>query len=381
MNRLFAIGCFISLAFSLAGCNKPAEPKPVVPGATIEGQTITFTKDSPQIAALRSVPAQADRETYVRINGRLSWDESRTVRIFSPMAGRVADVNAQLGQAVQQGQALLRISAPDFGVVQAEARKADIDWQQAQKNLARVTELVQAGVAPQKDLQFAQTELARATTERDRALARQKALGASANTVDQSFVLRAPIAGVVVERKVNVGQELGTDTAPESILFLISDPKRLWVSLDVPEALTQEIAPGESIRVLVPALPGEVFEAKIDYVADAIDPQTRTVKARASVSNLLRRLKAEMYVTADVEVPSSAALRVPATALFLIGANYYAFVEDTPGRYTRRVVKAEEASLGQMRVTAGLALNDQVVADGALLLQQMLNQKATAPNK
>ena len=86
-----------------------------------------------------------------------------------------------------------------------------------------------------------------------------------------------------------------------------------------------------------------------------------------------------MYVTAEVEVPPSSALRVPSIGLFLVEDRYHAFVEESPGRFVRREVRAEEGTLGFMRVTEGLAPGEKVVADGALLLQQMLTQKATAP--
>jgi membrane fusion protein, heavy metal efflux system len=117
----------------------------------------------------------------------------------------------------------------------------------------------------------------------------------------------------------------------------------------------------------------------VEYVADFIDPQSRTIKARASVANPGRRLKAEMFVTADVTIAPSKALLVPATALYLQGAKYYGFVEQSPGVFVRKEFKAEEATLGFMRVLSGGKVGEKVVADGALLLQQMLNVKATAP--
>lgn len=162
-------------------------------------------------------------------------------------------------------------------------------------------------------------------------------------------------------------------------MFVISDPDFLWITLDVPEALTREIQVGEPVRVTAPALGGEMFEARIEYIADFIDAQTRTVKARASVLNAARRLKADMYITAEVEVPASETLKVPANALYLQGDRYFAFVEESPGRFVRRSLRAEAAGLGTMRVFSGLNQGDRLVVDGALLLQQMLNHKANSP--
>jgi cobalt-zinc-cadmium efflux system membrane fusion protein len=88
-----------------------------------------------------------------------------------------------------------------------------------------------------------------------------------------------------------------------------------------------------------------------------------------------------MYVTAEVSIPPSKALRVPAIGVFLLEDKHYAFVEESPGRFVRRQLRAEEATLGFMRVLGGIEVGEKVLADGALLLQQMLTQKASAPDR
>lgn len=381
MNHRVRAAAGLLLAALLTACSPAPEPsKPPVPGVSIEGQTILFPKDSPQLATIRVVPALPERESFVRINGRIAWDESRTSRVHVPVAGRVTELRAAPGDAVARGGLLAVISSPDFGQTQAEARRAETDLALSERTLARTRELQQAGVVPTKDLQAAEADHARARAERDRTAARERLYG-SARSIDQMYRLTAPVPGVVVDRHVNLGQEVRADQAPEAPLFLISDPTRLWVLLDVPESLAREVTVGESVRLAVPALPGEKFAAQVEYVADFIDPQTRMVRARAALENRARKLKAEMYVTAEIAVPPSQALRVPGIGLFLLEDRFYAFVEESPGRFTRRQVQAEEATLGFMRVISGLSAGDKVVADGALLLQQLLTQKATAPSK
>jgi cobalt-zinc-cadmium efflux system membrane fusion protein len=298
--------------------------------------------------------------------------------VNSPVAGRVVELRALPGAPVRRGDVLAVISSPEFGQSQAEARKTVTDLALAERSLARARELHEAGVIPLKELQVAEADFERARSERDRAIARERLYGGT-TVIDQQYRLTAPIAGVVVDRRVTPGQEVRPDQGADAPLFVISDPTRLWIQLDVPEILSQEVQKGEAVRVTVPALPGEVFTARVEYIADNIDPQTRMVKARAAVENGARRLKAEMFVTADVEVPPSVALRVPSQAIFLLGDTHYAFVEESPGQFVRRQLRAEEATLGFMRVLGGLRKGDRVVSDGALLLQQLIAQKATAP--
>jgi membrane fusion protein, heavy metal efflux system len=373
------LGLILLIAFGLQACQKSPEAiKPGVPGASIEDQTITFPKDSPQLSTLRTVSVELERDSYVRINGRISWDDSRTSRVTSPVAGKVSELRVMPGAVVKKGDLLALISSPEFGQIQADSRRAETDLAHAERGAARAKELYQAGVIAQKELQNLEADLARARGERQRTLAKEKSFGGG-KMIDQMFRLLAPVGGTVVDRKINLGQELRPEQSTEQPLFTISDPSRLWVTLDTPEVLSKEIQIGEQVRISVPALPGEVFDATVEYVADYIDPQSRTIKARASVLNKDRRLKAEMFVTADVTIAPSKALLVPTTALFLQGAKFYGFVENSTGVYTRREFKAEEATLGFMRVLSGAKVGEKIVADGALLLQQMLNVKSTAP--
>ena len=378
--RLRSVSLALLAAASLVACERPPEaPQPVVPTVEIENDVVGFPAGSPQLASVRLADVTPERESFVRINGRVAWDESRTVRLNPPVTGRVLAIQAELGMKVQRGDSLLVISSPEIGQSQTDARRAVTDLQMAERALARSRELHQAGVIPTKELELAEADHARAVAERDRTVALERLYGASRSAIDQQFRLRSPIDGVVVERRVNVGQEVRPDASPDGPMFVVSDPSRLWIMLDVPEALTKEIAVGETVRITVPALPGEVFSAQVQYVADAIDPQSRTVKARAAVENPGRKLKSEMYVTADVDVPATSALRVPATSVYLLEDQQYAFVEVGPGRFARRQLRAEQASLGTMRVLDGIKPGEKVVADGALLLQQLLNQKATEP--
>jgi membrane fusion protein, heavy metal efflux system len=376
------IATFVSIG--LAGCDQKVAPPiaqvPKLSAPSVEGDAIIFAKDSPQLATLVTLEATQERESLVRINGRTSWDETRTARVLSPLAGRVLEIKAAPGATVKKGSVLAVLSSPDYGVTQADARRSETDLALADKQLQRARDLANAGVIPQKDLQTAEADFARARNERERTLSKERAYGSvSGKTIDQKFQLVSPVNGLIVDRRITPGQEVRPDQNVDVPLFIISEPTKLWVMLDVPEALTQEIQVGEQVRISVPALPGEIFQAKVEYIADFIDAQSRTVKARAAVDNSAKRLKAEMYVTADVEVPPSKALKVPSNAVYLLADKYYAFVEKPAGTYTRRVLKAEEATLGFVRITSGLSPGEKIVSDGALLLQQILNAKATAP--
>jgi cobalt-zinc-cadmium efflux system membrane fusion protein len=365
-------------AVTLAACGQPVE-KAAAPKPRVENQTVVFAAGSAQLAALRIAAAEPRRETLLRLNGRLIWDEDRTARIFTPFTGKVVAITARAGEHVAAGRTLATIAAPELGLAQAEARKAAEDLVLARKNMARLHELGQAGVSPAKELQAAQAELARSETEVARTQARLKAYGESAGAVnqpvDQRYALRSPIAGVVVERNLNPGQELRPDAAPRNGLFVVSDPARLWFLLDVAEADVAALRTGAEVRLAATALGEDRVSGRITWIADQVDPQTRTVKVRGGVANPDRRLKAEMFVTAEVRVPAARGLVVPADAVYLRGEQYFVFRESGEGSFTRTPVRLGPASDRQQVVLEGLAAGDRVVVDGALLLDRLFSAR------
>ena len=110
------------------------------------------------------------------------------------------------------------------------------------------------------------------------------------------------------------------------------------------------------------------------YVADVVDPQSRTVKVRGAVEGD-ERLKAEMYIAAELRVPATGGFLVPARAVYLRGEQHYVFIDQGNGRYARRAVLAGPLTDGYQVVLQGLAANDKVVLDGSLLLERVLASK------
>ena len=365
------------VALLASGCDQ-VDKKPEVARAKLEGNKLVFSPDAPQLQTIKSEAAQAGKPATLRVSGRLVWDEGKTVRVFPPFSGRVLRILANPGDTVKPGQALAVLASPDFGQAQAEAHRGATDFALAEKNLARLRELHAGGVAPRKDLQTAEADFARAQSELQRAQTKISLYGGNAAAVDQSFALRSPIAGTVVERNINPGQELRSDLALANApaMFVITDPARLWVQLDASESDLAQLKRGQTLQLRSASYPGLSFGAKVDVVSDFIDPLTRVIKVRGSVDNRERKLKGEMFVTAELDIGIKPGVQVPAKAVFLAGDKYFAFTEDAPGRYTRVEVKTDGSANGSIGVIAGLAPGQKVVVEGSLLLQRLSKELA-----
>jgi membrane fusion protein, heavy metal efflux system len=369
MSRIFV--CLIA-AFLLAACKEaPHETQATPP--KLEGESIVFPANSPQAATLGLAKAQAGKPVSAVLTGRLIWDEERSARLYPAFAGKVTSILMKPGDTVKAGQPLALLASPDFGQAQSDASRSAADFALAEKNLARVKSLHEHGVIPQKELEAAEAEHRKAAVERQRTLNRLKLYGGG-NNVDQRFALTSPVSGVVVEKNINPGQELRPDLSSANVpaMFVVTDPSHLWVQLDAAEKDLAYIRKGMNVVLQSPAYPGETFPAVIESVSDSVDPNTRMVKVRGRVDNPERKLKAEMFVTAEIPRPVAGAVQVPAEAVFLRGDKHYVFAASGNGRFTRRQVTVGPVQDSTIAILSGLQEGETVVTNGNLLLQQLL---------
>jgi cobalt-zinc-cadmium efflux system membrane fusion protein len=382
MKNAFQIPALCCAAVLLAGCHKADQPAPESPAPKVEGSTVVFPADAPAQNSLNVETAQPQKIAITHLTGRLYWDDDVTVRVFTPVAGRVAALRADLGQRLEAGAALADIDSPDFGQAQADARTAEGNLRAAEKAYNRAKELLAHGAAAQKDVENAESAYGAAVAARDSSHAKLSLYGGGETATNEIYVLRSPMAGVVVERNINPGQEVRADqmlaNAPNLFapLFVVTDPTKLWLQLDVAESDLSEAAPGQRLRIYSRAYPNETFDGVVDNIGAAMDPVTRTVRVRGFVNNTNLLLKAEMYVLVDALAgPSSAArpaVEIPATAVFQRDNQSYLFVERSPGQYQRQLVKTGPEQDGKIPVLEGIQAGEKVVTDGCLLLEALL---------
>jgi membrane fusion protein, heavy metal efflux system len=375
-TALYAAIAFSSLLF-VGGC-KSDSPSPPAPEPAVNGQNVSFPPKSPQLEVLKLETVVERDGAAHRLTGRVVWDEERTVRVFTPFAGRIEAIRVKVGDHVRAGQVLATVGSPDFGQAQAELHKAEVDSALTEKSLARQRELLAHAVAAEKDVQSAEADFLRAQAELGRVRARAALYGA--DSAEHRFPLRTPLPGVVIEKNVNPGQEVRPDqmTSNMPALFVVTDPTRLWVQLDATEHDLGLLRAGQTVSLRTPAYPEETFAARVESITDFIDPVTRAIKVRATVDNPERKLKGEMFVVAEVRDEQRRSLMIPAESTFLVGAKHYAFVEQQTGQFTRVEVGVGKEVNGWIIVTSGIHAGQRIVSSGALLLEQLLETGKSA---
>jgi cobalt-zinc-cadmium efflux system membrane fusion protein len=308
------------------------------------------------------------------LNGRVTFNENVTARVSSPISGRVVSFKAQVGDSVKAGDTLAVLDSPDLAAAVADLSKARADEARKKPSLERARSLFDAGVFARKDLESAEADEQQARAETERAERRLRNLAPNGGE-DGQYAVRAPIPGVVADRQLNPGMEVRPDLA--SPLFIITDPARLWVVIDLPERDLSKVAPGQPVYVQADAWPDDRFPARIEKIGEVVDPATRRVQVRCSLANPERKLKPEMYARVTLLADENrTAVRLPNTALVTEGLYSYVFVEQTPGVFKRRRVQLAVQDRDYSYVESGVEPAERVVVAGAVLLNSELGASA-----
>lgn len=367
--KLAVLVSMMTASLLLHGCSRvPAQDDAAVPWR-VSGQAL-FPKDPEPFPGLTIGHVSASEPGVARISGRLLWSDENTARVFTPFNGRVRQILVAPGQAVARDQPLLSLVSSDYAQAQAEARKAEADLRLAQRQFRRASDLMEAGVIARKDFEQAEGDLQHADAENARTAARLRAAGERRGDVDGTFTLLAPVAGIVVDRLVNAGTEVRADAS--SPLFVITDPTRMVVQLDVPEMLSGALAVDQEVEFSISSSPGRVARARITHVSAQVDPLTQTVHARGVVLGDLRGLRGDSFIEARIQVPpqEAVAVRVPADAVVLVGDRHFVFTQQDRG-YERVPVTIAALGNESVEVTGELRAGQPVVVEGALYLEQL----------
>jgi multidrug efflux pump subunit AcrA (membrane-fusion protein) len=178
--------------------------------------------------------------------------------------------------------------------------------------------------------------------------------------------LKAPIDGVIVDRKSAPGELVGKDKE----IYTISDPTDLWVIAEVKERDIGAVKVGQDASFSVLAYPGETFHGKVVRIANEVETESRTVEARIEVSNADGRLKPGMF--ADVEIVTTVladVIVIPDSALQTDEDNQIVFVALDGNKFQKHVVKLGLEQGGRAQVIEGLTAGKKIVTEGSFILK------------
>jgi cobalt-zinc-cadmium efflux system membrane fusion protein len=316
---------------------------------------------------------QTPLERTLRLSGAVAYNSYLTTPVITQVGGPVSRIVATPGEHVTKGQPLLYVASPDYSMLRSAYVKSRDASQLADRFYKRAQDLFAHQAISQADLEQAESNRTQAEADLQSSEQAIRVLGI---TNPESIVtapssaelpLLAPLAGEVVERLCSPGQLL---QAGGTQCFTLSDMSSVWVLVNIYQNDIAYVHLGQDVIIDNETYPG-VVRGKIQYVAPALDPTTRTLQARIEASNPGERLKKDMYVTAEVHaglIPN--ALPVPDAAVLRDSENMpYVYIQTGANQFARRMVTLGETQGGKTQISSGLQAGDKIVGDGSLFLQ------------
>ena len=317
----------------------------------------------------RVTPAEAD--TVLTATG---YTYARTrAAVGARIIGRVIELPVDEGDRVREGDLIAVLDSEDLRAtlaqVEAQVLEAQARLLDAEREARRQRELVAAKIAPQAELDAAETQMHMSRANVNTQQARVDAINAQLAYT----VIRSPIDGVVIERNVEVGEMVapGGFTSQQSTgsIVRLADPRSLEVEADVNESFISRLRPGQPATIRVDAVPDRTYTGRLRQIVPTADRQRAVVEVKVTIDDRDDRLVPDMSSTvtfmeegSEARVAEEPKLYVPAAAvLSQAGASVVYRVRD--GRAEKTVVETAPAEEDESRVEvlAGLEAADVVI--------------------
>lgn len=422
-----------AFATVLSGCSERIESGGIAPmSGAIPGEArahaastptppgeVHITPEAEKMADVRiSLVAKNNVDETVRTTGEVLADANLVTHVVSPVPGRITQVLAVLGQRVEQGKPVLMVRSAEIEEAEAQLLQQDAEIKAdlkkdllqidsdiaiaraqldlSQKTFTRIKSLLDEKIASRADFEGAQTQQEKdeialnallKKRESTEILSRDKLrlvtepikqrlhlMGVPDDEVNKMLLTRkitavvpvyAPETGIICERQVNVGELVDA----QKNLLTIGDFHKVWLKADVYEKDIAKLKKGQSIELEMDSFPGEKFHGKLDYLADSVNPETRTLTVRAEVLNPGERLKPKMFARMNILIGHKTVLTVPASAVQDAGSDKVVYVSVSPGKYEERRVKLGKVCKDYVEVLKGLLQGEKIAVSGTFQLR------------
>jgi len=286
--------------------------------------------------------------------------------IYARSAGYLSAWYKTIGDSVKKGELLARIDAPEQEQELAQARAAreqiKVRLSQARQTFERWDGLRAIDGVSQQDFEDKRSA-------RDQAAADFTAADANVKRLEQLEGFRrivAPFDGIITRRSIEVGNLI---SAGGKELFAIAQNDTLRLSLWVPQVYAGEVKEGQEVSIKVNELPGQKIAARIEHIAGALDPVTRSRQIDVVLPNPERKLLPGTFVEVGISLQSGVkALVVPANTLIISQEAPRVATVDRENRLLFKKVKLGRDLGREIEILAGISAEDALVANPSSLL-------------
>jgi membrane fusion protein, copper/silver efflux system len=297
----------------------------------------------------------------IRATGTLQFDERRLATVTTKAAGWIERLAvAATGDPVRKGEVLAELYAPDLVAAEEE-------YLVAARMAGPMADMVHGDPGA---LTAASLQRLRALDVPEDEIARLRKTGKAARRI----AVRAPADGVVIDKPVQEGMRI----EPGQALYKTANLADVWLIAEVQEQDLGLIRVGQKAQAHFIAFPGKSFEGTVDFIYPTLSPETRTARVRIVIPNPGQILRAAMYASVAIAVPTAdqPMLAVPASAVIDSGARQVVLVDRGEGRFEPRPVRLGTQAGDWIEVIEGVKAGEKVVTSANFLIDAESNLRA-----
>ncbi|XOV65824.1 MAG: efflux RND transporter periplasmic adaptor subunit [Fluviicola sp.] len=327
--------------------------------------TFTMSDEAVKIANIQTTiigGANATNGT-LKLSGKIKADETVSSSVVTHVPGRIEKLYVSFtGEKVSKGQKIALIYSPTLITAQRELLEAN-------KVKDSSPSLYNAAVNKLKNWKLSNNQIQSILDSKD---------------VIETFVIYSEYSGIIKTKRVTTGDYLDEGEA----LYDLQSLSKVWAVFDVYETDISNVALGTPLTFTTSTYPNEEFSAKVDFIDPLIDPSTRTLAVRASISNTSSKLKPDMFISGTIQSleESRETLLVPKSSVLWTGKRsvvYLKLPNQSAPTFEYREVEIGEAVGESYKVISGLKSGDEVVTNGAFVIDAsaQLNNQSSMMNQ
>ncbi len=304
----------------------------------------------------------------IPLTGSIETNPDKVVHFVSLVSGIISNTYFSLGDKVTKGQILAELRSAELSELQSQFKTIASQIKVAEKKLQSLQSMFDDGIASQKDLMEAQSELEVLQAEKERINTNLGLFSASAEK--GVFQIKAPATGIITDKSISAGMQISAEGEP---LFTISDLSEVWVLANIYAANVVNIEPGMRASIKTLSYPDKTFEGEISSISQVLDEKSKVLKARIVLQNTDLKLKPGMIVDVTAfKEQGTEALCIPTDAMIFDDNNNYVVVYRNDCEIEIKPVEILAQSNGNTFISSGVAEDEKIVSKNHLLIYEQI---------
>lgn len=328
-----------------------------------------LNEDLKKKITIEEVKKEIVSETF-SLTGNVTYNADNVVQFTSLVNGIVTNTFFSLGDYVKKGQVLAEIKSTELNALQSEDKSVASQLLVAQRQLASTKSMYEDGIASQKDLIQAESEVNVLKSSLENIKSNLALYSASSEK--SVFQIKAPSNGFIVSKNMSSGMQISEGSEP---LFTISDLNEVWVMVNIYATDMQNIKENMEVKIKTLAYPDEIFSGKISALSQVFDAEERVLKARIVMKN--KDLKLKPGMSADIIInkqntSTESLVAVPVRAVIFDDNQNFLLVYKDDCNIEIRQVEPITKNNEVVYFDKGILENEKIITKNQLLIYESL---------